>query len=65
MKVEQFKEVEIYQFAAWTLKIANKAIHKAKEENRRLGLPNVFYENGQIYYELNGKITIENPLKTQ
>jgi hypothetical protein len=33
-------------------KISNRAIAKAQEENRRLGLPNVFYRNGRIIYEM-------------
>ena len=33
-------------------RISNKATQKAQEENRRLGLPNVFYRNGRIVYEM-------------
>ncbi len=46
------------------IRIGNRAVRKAREENHRLGLPNVFTINGKIYYELpNGEITTESPLK--
>jgi hypothetical protein len=45
-------------------KIGQRAIDKAQEENRRMGLPNVFSRNGKIYYELpNGTITTKGPRK--
>ncbi|MBP3491247.1 hypothetical protein J6K35_05215 [bacterium] len=34
------------------LKLGNKAIKKAQEENRRKGIPNVYCINGKIIYEL-------------
>jgi hypothetical protein len=43
-------------------RIGNCAVHKALEENRRLGIPNVFSRNGKLYYELpNGEITTQDP----
>jgi len=37
--------------------IGNTAIHKAIEENRKLGIANSFSRNGQLYYEMpNGSI---------
>ncbi|MEX2212922.1 MAG: hypothetical protein WD768_02265 [Phycisphaeraceae bacterium] len=48
------------------LKIGNRAVHKAQEENRRLGLPNVYSHNGKLYYELpDGTITTESPFKDE
>lgn len=47
------------------LRIGNIAMRKAQEENRRLGLPNVYWspERG-MYYELpDGTITSESPFK--
>lgn len=45
--------------------IVSRAIKKAVEENRRLGLPNVFSKNGKIYFELpNGTLTTTNPLNS-
>jgi len=32
--------------------ISNRAIAKAQAENRKLGLPNVFYRNGRLVYEM-------------
>jgi hypothetical protein len=44
-------------------RIGNRAVQKAQEENRRLGLPNVYRtRDGQPYYELpDGTITHESP----
>ena len=45
-------------------KIGNRAVQKAQEENRRLGIPNAYSKDGVLYYELpNGEITFENPFK--
>ena len=64
MKVNKFDDLSLYQFASEVIRIANQAVNKAQEENRRLGLPNVFTKNGKLYYELpNGEITTESPLK--
>jgi hypothetical protein len=43
-------------------RIANEAVMKAKEENRRLGIPEFFSKNGVIYYVLeNGELTTKRP----
>ncbi len=34
------------------LRIANSAVHKAQEENRRLGIPNWYSINGQIVSDI-------------
>ena len=45
------------------MRLGNKAIHEAREENHRLGLPNIFSRrNGKLYFEyLDGTITQEVP----
>jgi len=43
-------------------RIGSQAAKKARAENLRLGLPNCFLRDGQIYYELpNGEVTTEDP----
>ena len=43
-------------------RIGNEAVMKAKEENKRFGIPEFFSKNGVIYYVLeNGEITTERP----
>lgn len=43
-------------------RIGNAAVHAAQEENRRLGIPNVYSINGILYYELpNGELSREDP----
>ena len=43
-------------------KIFVRAVEKTQIENHKKGLPNVFYRNGKIVYELpNGKITTKRP----
>jgi len=45
-------------------RLGNRGVRKAQEENRRLGIPNVYYKFGTIYYQLpNGEITTEKPEK--
>jgi len=51
-------------FALMIKKIGDRAVKKAQEENRRLGLPNIYVKNNKIYFELpNGKLTTTNPIK--
>ena len=46
------------------MRIAHRAVRKAQEENRRLGIPNVYSINGILYYELpNGELSREDPYK--
>ena len=42
------------------LKLGNRAVKKAQENNRKKGLPNVYCINGKIIYELpNGELTTQ------
>ncbi len=42
------------------LKLGNRAIKKAQENNRKKGIPNVYCINGKIIFELpNGEITTQ------
>ncbi|MCP4482760.1 MAG: hypothetical protein GY817_08450 [bacterium] len=44
--------------------ICARAIDKAKENNRKNGVPNAFVKNGKIYFEMpDGKITDKDPFK--
>ena len=46
------------------LKIGNRAVKKAQEENRKKGLPNVYSKNKKLYFELpDGTITMKDPMK--
>ena len=57
---------DIYKETRELLRIANRAVKKAQEENRKKGIPNVYSYNGHIYYELpNGELTKENPVKSK
>ena len=50
----------MFEVMAEMTKIGNRAVHKAQEENRKLGIPNVYSKRGQIYYQLpDGRITTE------
>ena len=56
--------LEAYKQTREFLRIGNRAVKKAQEENRKKGIPNVYSYNGHIYYELpNGELTKEDPLK--
>ena len=55
--------LEAYKQTREFLRIGNRAVKKAQEENRKKGIPNVYSYNGHIYYELpNGELTKEDPL---
>jgi len=42
--------------------LAKKAITEAREESRRMGVPNVSEIDGRVYYELpNGELSLEDP----
>jgi hypothetical protein len=43
-------------------RIGNEAVKRARNANKKNGIPNVFSRNGIIYYEMpNGAITMESP----
>lgn len=53
---------ETYRRAQEIRKIGNRAVRKAQEESRRLGVPNVYSINGTLYYERpDGTLTTEDP----
>ena len=52
-----------YDHSFQMLKVGNRAVKKAQEENRRAGLPSVYSKNKKLYFELpDGTITMKNPL---
>ena len=54
--------LETYEKFQEYLRIANRAAQEAQQENRRLGIPNVYSINGILYYELpNGELSREDP----
>lgn len=51
---------ETYRRMAEFVRIGNRAVREAQEENHRLGLPNIFWRNGRIVYEMpNGEIIVK------
>ena len=58
--------LETYKWAREILRIGNRAVKKAQEENRKKGIPNVYDINGHLYYELpNGELTKEDPMQNK
>ena len=44
------------------LRIGRRAVRRAQEDSRRLGIPNVYSMNGLLYYELpSGELTRTDP----
>ena len=63
MRQDDFN-LETYKQARELLRIGNRAVKKAQEENRKKGIPNVYDINGHLYYELpNGELRKEDPTK--
>ncbi|MCG9127658.1 hypothetical protein JT359_08680 [Candidatus Poribacteria bacterium] len=55
--------VETRKWSEKIRQVANRAVKKAQEENRKKGIPNVYDFNGHLYYELpNGELTKSDPL---
>ncbi|MBA3785499.1 MAG: hypothetical protein H0X15_08200 [Acidobacteria bacterium] len=51
---------ETYKQMAEFVRIGNRAVRQAQEENHRLGLPNIYSRNGKIIYEMpNGEIIVK------
>ena len=44
--------LEVYEKVQELTRIGNRAVRDAQEENRRLGVPNVYSINGILYWEL-------------
>jgi hypothetical protein len=61
MKNEKGKiSADTYQRMAEFVRIGNRAVRQAQEENHRLGLPNVYWRSGRIVYEMpNGEIIVK------
>lgn len=61
-EVNCLKDKNLYLESQNILRIANKAVQKAKEENKALGIPEAFCKNGKIFYVLpDGEITSQKP----
>jgi hypothetical protein len=63
MRVEKLDSLAAYQNASLFTNLFSKAVQRAREINRKNGLPNDFVVKGKRFYELpNGEIVTENPL---
>ena len=66
MRQDELDSVDIYKETLEFLRIGNRAVKRAQEENRKKGIPNVYDFNGHLYYELpNGELTKEDPLSQE
>jgi len=47
------------------IRIGRRAVSKAQEHSRKLGVPNVYSINGRLYYELpSGELSLSDPLES-
>ena len=66
MTKDRVLDIELYRQAFEIQRIGNRAVRKAQEESRRLGVPNVYSINGILHYELpNGELTTVDPYEDQ
>jgi len=57
---------ETYEQTIEIIRIGNRAVRQAQEENHRLGLPNIYSRNGKIIYEMpNGEIIVKEISENQ
>jgi hypothetical protein len=62
MPQDKLDSIDIHKQTLELLRIGNRAVKRAQEENRKKGIPNVYDFNGHLYYELpNGELTREDP----
>lgn len=53
---------ETYATVDEIVRVANRAVVRAQEESRRLGIPNVYSINGRLYYEtITGELSTVDP----
>lgn len=53
---------ETYATVDEIVRVANRAVARAQDESRRLGVPNVYSINGRLYYEtLTGELSTVDP----
>lgn len=56
--------IETYRESIEIQRIGSRAVRKAQEESRKLGVPNVYSHNGLLYYELrNAELTTVDPFE--
>ena len=61
-EVDKLDDPEMYLTMRDIVAIGNRAVQKAKEENKKFGIPEFFWANGKIYYHTeDGGITDERP----
>jgi len=54
------------QFSDKVTRLGNEAVREAQEENRHLGIPNVYYVGGRVVYQMpDGTITEKSPFATE
>lgn len=62
MSIDSPISLETFTRAEEIIRIGRCAVRKAQEENRRLGVPNVYSINGLLYYELpSGELSRSDP----
>ncbi|QTA91566.1 hypothetical protein [Desulfonema magnum] len=62
MRQDQAMDNNIYLKGIEMQEIGNRAVLKAQEESRKLGIPNAYSRNGELYFELpSGEITKKDP----
>ena len=61
-RVKKLNDSKLYLEMADIVRIGNSAVKKAKEENKKMGIPETFWKNGTIYFVLTtGEITTIRP----
>ena len=49
-EVNKLEDSNLYLYLRDIIAIGNRAVQKAKEENKKFGIPEFFWKNGSIYY---------------
>ena len=59
-------DLQFYYEAMEIRRIGSRAVREVQEENRQLGIPNVYCLHGLLYYEHpDGKLALSDPLNSK
>lgn len=61
-EVNKLSNKKLHIEMANIIRIGNQAVKKAKEENKKLGILDMFWKNGKVYYAMaSGEVTDVRP----
>lgn len=64
--IESWAQAEAKDRHQDIVQLSQQAVRQAQAESRRLGVPNVYFIDGQVHYELaDGRLSLTDPYPTR